>query len=138
MKIQGSFDPFRIFSNIRSGRTEGEGGAGRNAYDPHQTRKDDQNQKDSSSEQQNGEDRGNRGQDTEALRQAVDAFHEDDVNRASGITAKIEGVAPGLVVVVSDVNGRRLRQFSGDEFMRLRNSAATDTRHRGKILDQKL
>ena len=136
MKIQGVLDPFRMISAIRNGRTEGDGGAGRNAYDPNQTRKDGNTGQNPNSEQNSEQETA--GQDPEVLRQAVDAFHADAANRSSGITAKIEGVSPGLIVTVSDANGRRLRQFSGAEFLRLRDSAASDTQHRGKILDQKL
>ena len=132
MKIQPNFDPLRFFNSIRSGRNNGEGGAGRNQYDPNQTQKDDR-QKDS--EQNSNEGQKN---DPKALSQALDGFKADPQNQASGLTATLEESGSGLKVVVRDCNGILLRQFSAEEFLRLRATAATDSHHRGKILDQKL
>ncbi len=135
MKIQGSFDPFRFFSGIKSSRTEGEGGSGKNDYDPNQTRKDRSNDP---SKNESNENRKDSQQDSEKLRAAIDDFQKDEANQASGLSAHLEGSALGLKVVVRDINGHSLRQFSGEEFLRLRDSASADSRHRGKILDQKL
>ena len=132
MKIQGSFDPFQIFAKNKGNtptKTERDGGGGgRNEYDPNQTKK----------EQNSDGGAGNSEDQSKKLSQALDAFQADTENQASGLTAKVEGTGPGLRISVCDVNGNRLRQFSSEEFLRLRESSNQDVRHRGKILDQKL
>lgn len=147
MKINAFANVFRLPSagSVASKRNEGDGGSGSNQYDPNQTRKDGQNPGDG----KNGRNADPAGEaassqpkpDRARLDAAVIAFHADPATQASGLTAVLEEGAPGLRVVVKDVNGTTLRQFSGDEFLRLRGNAAAgsqDTRGRGKILDQKL
>lgn len=68
---------------------------------------------------------------------AVASFQADPQAQASGLSAKAEGDGPGLKVVLKDTAGQVIRQFTGEEFIRLRETVARDQRGRGKILDQK-
>ena len=67
---------------------------------------------------------------------AISAFQSDEQNRANGLNASVTGQGPGLKVVLKDGRGAVVRQFTGEEFVQLRE-AARDGRPRGKILDQK-
>ncbi len=72
---------------------------------------------------------------TEQVGSAVNAFsHEADVV-ASGLNAELEGKGPGLRVTLKDGSGAVVRQFTGEEFVKLREAA---TGPRGKLLDKKL
>lgn len=66
---------------------------------------------------------------------AVEAFAHDSEVLASGLNAAVEGQGPGLRVTLKDGRGAILRQFTGEEFVRLREAAAGP---RGKLLDKKL
>lgn len=68
---------------------------------------------------------------------AVNAFHADMQTQANGISAAIEGSGPGLKVVLKDGSSAVIRQFTGEEFLKLREVVAKG-KSRGKILDQKL
>ncbi|MGZ3687615.1 MAG: hypothetical protein ACXWP5_13225 [Bdellovibrionota bacterium] len=74
----------------------------------------------------------------EKIQKAVESFQADSQSQASGLQADVVNNGPGLTVVLKDSSGKVLRQFSGDEFVKLRESTAADARGRGKILDQKL
>jgi hypothetical protein len=74
----------------------------------------------------------------EQVQAAVDAFGGDAQTQANGLTASAVGGGPGLRVVLKDGSGAIVRQFTGEEFLRLREAATKDGRVRGKILDQKL
>jgi hypothetical protein len=69
---------------------------------------------------------------------AVDAFQKDDQARVSGLQASMIGQGPGLRVILKDGSGAIVRQFTGEEFVKLREAVSKDGRARGKILDQKL
>lgn len=69
---------------------------------------------------------------------AVSAFQSDTQAQASGIAAVVEGSGPGLRVQLKDGSGAVIRQFTGAEFLELRDSVARDGSGRGKILDRKL
>jgi hypothetical protein len=69
--------------------------------------------------------------------QAVSLFQGDVQAREAGLFAETVGQGPGLRVVLRDGRGAVVRQFTGEEFLKLRETAAKDTRARGKILDQK-
>ena len=74
----------------------------------------------------------------EKLQGAVDAFIADEQTRANGLSAQlVEGGTPGLRVVLSDGGGRLLRQYTAEEFLKLRDVTRPDGRARGKLLDQK-
>lgn len=71
----------------------------------------------------------------EAVVTAVDAFSQDSAVVANGLNAAVEGQGPGLRVTLKDGRGAVVRQFTGEEFVRLREAAAGP---RGKLLDKKL
>jgi hypothetical protein len=68
--------------------------------------------------------------------EAIEKFQHDAV-QTSGLKAETVGAGPGLRVVLKDINGSVVRQFSGGEFVRLRDSSAQDGRKRGRLLDKK-
>lgn len=74
----------------------------------------------------------------EEVNAAVEAFGSDALAQANGLSATAQGNGPGLKVVLKDGTGAIVRQFTGEEFLKLREAAGTDSRARGKILDQKL
>lgn len=74
----------------------------------------------------------------EKVKMAIESFAIDQQNRTNGITAAQVGSGPGLKVILRDGTGAVIRQFTGEEFIRVREAANTDGRIRGKILDQKL
>lgn len=74
----------------------------------------------------------------EKVTHAIEAFHKDPVTQANGLTAVIEGGGDAAKIVLKDVSGNVIRQFTRQEFLKLSAHAKQDTHHRGKILDQKL
>lgn len=74
----------------------------------------------------------------EKLRTALEAFRHDKETQATGLQVDSVGHGPGLTVTLKDVQGKVLRQFTGAEFLKLRESSKMDTHHRGKLLDRKL
>ena len=78
--------------------------------------------------------------DPEQVQAAMDAFSEDEQAVAAGLRVEREPSAcPGLKIVVRDGTGAVLRRFSGEEFVRLRETAGGPSLHApGKILDRKL
>ena len=114
---------------LRSQRSDGEGGSGRQQYDPNQTSKD------------GGEQEGKREPaqpDPQLIDQAVSSFQSDEATQAHGLSATVEGTGPGLRIHVKDCNGTTLRRFSGEEFLKIREGTTLNPGKRGKILDQKL
>lgn len=73
----------------------------------------------------------------EDLELAIQQFATDRQSRENGLQADLVGQGPGLKVVLKDGTGAVIRQFTGEEFVKLREAVASDT-PRGKILDQKL
>jgi len=77
----------------------------------------------------------------QSIEKAIDEFAREAQSQNHGLKASFERSAsstPGLRVILSDVNGNVIRNFSGEEFLRLRRKGGADTRGRGKLLDQKL
>ena len=68
----------------------------------------------------------------------VDSYRSDLQAQGQGLEASVEGVGPGLKVVLRDGAGSLIRQFTSQEFLRLRAASAKEIGNRGKILDQKL
>ena len=60
---------------------------------------------------------------------------KDDGIAAHGLKPEVQGNGPGLRVTLKDGRGAVVRQFTGEEFLRLRDAA---TGSRGKLLDKKL
>lgn len=73
--------------------------------------------------------------DEDTVDTAVEAFAQDSAVLANGLNAAVEGQGPGLRVTLKDGRGAVVRQFTGEEFVRLREAAAGP---RGKLLDKKL
>lgn len=141
MKI-GSFpkNVIPIGSGVRSKRSEGDGGSARQEYDPNQSRRDPDNNGQEDSKKQKQE-----AFDPQLIDEALAAFKSDATAQEHGLSAEVEGAGPGLKVSLKDCNGTTVRQFSGEEFLRLREVSAlkpgstnSPTAKRGKILDQKL
>jgi hypothetical protein len=132
MKI-GPFNGNVIFANFGSknavaqedARTDRDGGNGRDQY-TRQQKKDGEGESQSSPEDQK-----------KKMEQALQSFKADPQTLASGISAEAEGSGPGLRVVVKDASGSVIRQFTGDEFMKLREAVSQDKKGRGRLLDQK-
>jgi hypothetical protein len=70
-----------------------------------------------------------------SVRDAIHQFTHDLEAQRAGLQAEVAGQGPGLVVVLKDGRGAFLRQMSGEEFLKLRQSIAGKS---GKILDRKL
>jgi uncharacterized protein YlxW (UPF0749 family) len=73
----------------------------------------------------------------EDIQAAVTAFHADMQTQSNGLSAAVEGSGPGLKVVLKDGSSAVIRQFTGEEFLKLRE-VVSKGKARGKILDQKL
>jgi hypothetical protein len=67
---------------------------------------------------------------------AVDSFGADTATVANGLSAEVVGQGPGLRVTLKDGRGAVVRQFTGEEFVRLREAAVGTGR--GKLLDKKV
>jgi hypothetical protein len=72
------------------------------------------------------------------IEEIAENFSEDPTPQAIGLSAQTQGQGPGLKVVLKDPNGGVIRHFTGDEFLKLRESLLHETQVRGKILDQKI
>ena len=73
----------------------------------------------------------------QTVAQAVDHFGKDEMTRSAGLMAEVSGSGPGLRVTLKDGSGAVVRQFTGEEFLELREAAVNQGNTRGKILDQK-
>ena len=124
MKVNFATTPIASFDRIRSAES-GKDAPKRDSQE--QPRKEDENTSDS--------DKGFSESVSEVLATAVDAFSHDDAVTANGLSAALEGKGPGLRVTLTDGRGAVVRQFTGEEFLRLRE-AATVTK-RGSLLDKK-
>ncbi|MFL5815721.1 MAG: hypothetical protein ACJ763_19285 [Bdellovibrionia bacterium] len=132
MKI-GPFNGNVIFANFGSksavaqedARADRDGGNGRDQY-TRQQKKEGEGEGKSSPEDQK-----------KKMEQALQSFKDDPQTLASGISAEAEGSGPGLRVIVKDSSGSVIRQFTGDEFMKLREAVSQDKNARGRLLDQK-
>lgn len=72
----------------------------------------------------------------EKLNSALSDFGQDSGSIQNGLSASAQGYGPGLRVTLKDGSGAIVRQFTGEEFVRLREAAAGSGR--GKLLDKKL
>lgn len=105
-----------------------------------QEKTDARDRRDSQHQQQPNSDQQKRRQepaDPQQVDQAMQEFAQDAQAQAHGLTVSASGQGPGLRVVLKDGSGAVLRQFTGEEFLRLREAAHGENRVRGKILDQK-
>ncbi len=76
----------------------------------------------------------------EKVKIAIEGFKKEIHAEQNGLIAIPEGQGPGLRVYLKDGSGAVIRQWTGEEFLKLREAANTKTEepNRGKILDQKL
>ncbi len=121
MRVVSLSETFRPFNQVRE-KADADG----NSRNQHQ----EQNQK-----RQEREEHEASAKDVD---QAIQSFDGDARNRALGLKAVREGTGPGLRVVLKDGYGAVVRQFTGEEFLRVREAASLDGKGRGRILDQKL
>ena len=70
------------------------------------------------------------------LLQAVQGFQAEYDALGAGLHARLNGVGPGLRVVLQDTQGTTVRQLTGKEFLKLRESSSSLSK--GKLLDHKL
>lgn len=61
----------------------------------------------------------------------------EEFTASNTLRAQAEGSGPGLKIVLKDGTGAVIRQMTGEEFLKLRETAKNDGHARGKILDQK-
>ncbi|MCC7441340.1 MAG: hypothetical protein IT285_06895 [Bdellovibrionales bacterium] len=72
----------------------------------------------------------------EEVEDAIQHFATERLARERGFQADLVGSGPGLRVVLKDGTGAVVRQFTGDEFVKLRESVAAGPS--GALLDRKL
>ena len=129
MRIVGSSAVYvspALPDSVRAKR-DGQGGGGRQ---PGQQNKDQQNQ--------DKKDDAGAPADVGQVRAAVEGFERELAAAAQGLQASVTGHGPGLKVVLKDGTGGVVRQFSGEEFLKLREAASScGEARRGKLLDQK-
>jgi uncharacterized FlaG/YvyC family protein len=96
-------------------------------------------QNQNSSQQQKEENSKNSSQLTyEQVDKALQEFQGDTLTQSNGLSVSRQGEGLGLKVVLKDTQGNVIRQFSGEEFVRLRQATSVNQQAVGKILDQKL
>lgn len=71
--------------------------------------------------------------DEDKVEKAIEQFAADELTQ--GLQASAVGHGPGLKVVLKDGSGAVVRQLTGEEFLKLRQTVSSKS---GKILDQKL
>ena len=120
MKVNINTPITQVFERITRPSSDKQGGAGQNAYERQQQKKDDP--QDPPTEQE--------------VLKAVETYGLDETNHEHGITASPEGQGPGLRVILKDASGGVLRAVSGEEFLKLREAVKNGSRS-GRILDQK-
>jgi hypothetical protein len=103
--------------------------------------KDGENGRDQYTRQQKREDEGQENESPEErqakFEDAVQSFQDDPQAQAAGLSAQAEGNGPGLRVVVKNAAGGVVREFTGEEFLRIRE-AVSGEKHPGKLLDRKI
>ncbi len=73
----------------------------------------------------------------EKVRSALQDFNKDNSVNTAGLTAEVDGRGPGMKVMLKDGTGAFVRVFTGEEFLRLRETAKAETGQRGRLLDRK-
>lgn len=128
MKVSALGDAFRFLNPVRAkpdaGGQSGKQGSGQQS----------QNQQKSNDEPELDE----FVVDDDKVDAAMAAFSADLQSQSNGLEISKAGHGPGLRVVLKDGRGATVRQFTGEEFLRLREVVSKEGRVRGKILDQKI
>lgn len=122
MKVQFATTPIPSFDRIRTAES------GRDA--PKRDSHDSSQKKDEPEDETEFSDIAK-----ETLANAVQSFGQDTAVSANGLSAEVAGKGPGLRVTLKDGRGAVVRQFTGEEFLRLREAAGTG---RGSLLDKKI
>lgn len=127
MKVGSALDAFMVISGVRND-PDGGGFAGNNAYERQQKKKEENKdfEKDLTEEQK-----------AARVRDEVARFKGEAYAVSNGLEPSMEGKGPGLRVVLKDGRGAIVRQFTGEEFLKMREAAESGHRQ-GKILDQKV
>ncbi|MBI4925645.1 MAG: hypothetical protein HY843_06945 [Bdellovibrio sp.] len=104
-----------------------------------QSGKSEEQEKKQESKQNNKEaEKNNIIADPLQLENAIQSFKDELRIQSKELEASLTSSQLGLKVVLKDGTGTIVRQFSGEEFLKLREAATLDTKSRGKILDKKL
>jgi hypothetical protein len=139
VKVNAFREIFRFNPSLKT-QGEGDGHGQAPGEGDSQKRKAPQNPETQDSEVGQA-DRLNAEQELLAVQKAIEDFAREAKTQNHGLSASLgtpSQSAPGLTIVLSDVNGNVIRSFSGGEFLRLRQGGQKDVRGRGKLLDQKL
>ncbi len=132
MKVNSFSEVFRAVSQARA-KQDGNGHGSGGQYSSQQKQSDSQKKDDPTQRESQAP------VTDETVGKAVDDFQKDGQAQSNGLQASVTGRGPGLKVVLKDVNGAVVRQLSGEEFVKMRESRSTSgSPTRGKILDQKL
>ena len=129
MKISSPTDNVRYLSQIR-GKKDGDA-SGQQKHHQDQPKKDQESFDEALEVSQ------------QKLEEAVEGFSKDAQAQQNGLSVATSGDGPGLRVTLKDGSGSVVRQFTGEEFLRLRiaatgSSTSKDGPARGKLLDRKL
>jgi len=100
--------------------------------------KKDKNQQEGQSFKENLEKENQVQVDSEEVKQAIEEFARDPMAKRNGFVARAENTKVGLKIVLKDGTGKVIRQFTGQEFLEMRDAVKRDGEGSGKILDQKL
>lgn len=125
MKVNSVGTNLSYLSRIQDAKSDPDG---RSRQQDQQPKRDEKEKKEFSEELEQSE---------KNLESALESFRKDEHTRAQGLSVTTSGAGPGLKVVLKDTNGAVVRQFTGEEFVRLRAAAPHDGKARGKLLDRK-
>lgn len=117
MKIQSPSPLFNTLDRVRGSESSGDA--------PKREREEDQHPKKEEREASFAE-----------VENAVAELSRDESVTMNGLQAEVVGNGPGLRVTLKDGKGALVRQFTGEEFLKLREAAAGAGR--GRLLDKKL
>lgn len=120
-----------------SARADKDGDNGREQYSRQQSSNPEQSQENPAGKDQESFSQNLTKNLDDSIEDIAENFSHDPTPNAIGLSAEAEGKGPGLKVVLKDPNGGVIRHFTGDEFVKLRESLLHETKVRGKILDQK-
>jgi hypothetical protein len=139
VKINAFREIFRLTPSLRA-QSEGEGHGQQPGSEGGHHRAQTQNQDEAAASESAL--RLSPEEEIRAVEAAIDAFSREAHSQNHGLSASLKqatpsGGAPGLSVVLSDIEGKVIRSFSAAEFLKLRQAGSRDTRGRGKLLDQK-
>ncbi len=74
----------------------------------------------------------------EELNQAINSVAKDPDFVAQGLHVEQNAARPGLKIALIDREGRKIRDMSGEEFVRLRDTVQNNGKKSGKLLDKKV